>query len=241
MKHMLRFRIAAVLAAGFASLAAPALAEGGSPPVLIELYTSQGCSSCPPADAALGQLAKRSDVVALSLHVDYWDYLGWKDTFASPQYTKRQYAYKRTFGARVVYTPQIVVQGVEDAVGSRNGHVIDLIKMAQAKAEVARMALEEAGASLIARLQPVEGHQAAGTIWVARYDRSREIDIGRGENRGRMLTYHNVVRSLTEGGAWSGDGPYELTLDPPAVGEGVAVWLQEGVAGPIFAAAKYER
>ncbi|MEM9148114.1 MAG: DUF1223 domain-containing protein [Pseudomonadota bacterium] len=207
----------------------------------MELFTSQGCSSCPPADAALGELAKRADVVALSLHVDYWDYLGWRDTFASRANTKRQYAYRESFGARVVYTPQMVIQGVGDAVGSRGAHVADLISMAKEKAVYATLDLATAGEGLVARLLPIEGASVAGVIWVARYVRSRSVDIGRGENRGRQITYHNVVESLENEGSWEGRAPWELALDPPGQGEGVAVWLQEGRTGPIFAAAKFER
>lgn len=211
------------------------------PAVVVELFTSQGCNSCPPADAALGQLAKRADVVALSLHVDYWDYLGWKDTFARAAYTRRQYAYRDSFGARVVYTPQVVVQGMKDAVGSRDAHVADLIGMALEKGAKARLALKAAGAGLVAQLSPAAGRSASGTLWVARYVKAREVDIGRGENRGRSLTYHNVVQNLSEAGHWDGGGPLEVALDPPGEGEGVAVWLQDGAVGPIYAAAKYER
>lgn len=238
-------RTAALLAllatpAAFAPRSADA-ADEAPVPVVVELFTSQGCSSCPPADAALGRLAERADVVALSLHVDYWDYLGWKDTFASPAHTKRQYAYRDRLGARVVYTPQIVVQGVKDAVGSRNAHVADLIAMAREKGVRARITLEPAGGGLVARLVPLAGRTAPGTVWIARYTRVREVDIGRGENRGRLLTYHNVVESLSDGGDWSGAEPLELALDPPALGEGVAVWLQEDRVGPILAAAKHDR
>ncbi len=117
----------------WAVCAVAAFAQGTDNPVVVELFTSQGCSSCPPADAILGDLAGRDDVIALALHVDYWDYIGWKDTFADPSYTKRQRAYARVAGARNIYTPQMVVGGMDHLVGVRPMELSDLIERHNAK------------------------------------------------------------------------------------------------------------
>lgn len=233
--HLLGVVVAASL--GFS---APATAEEpASPKVLVELYTSQGCSSCPAADSLLGDLAKREDVVALSLHVDYWDYLGWRDTFAQSKHTQRQYDYRESFGARVVYTPQMIIQGTDDVVGSREGDVNSLIDAALGDVQPASIEVSETGGTVSATLTP--GAVAApSVIWVARYTRAERVAIGRGENRGREITYHNVVRSLERIGNWAGAAEQEVTLPQPAEDEGVAVWLQSGETGPVYAAAKFE-
>ena len=116
--------------------------------VVVELFTSQGCSSCPPADRILGELAERDDVIALALHVDYWDYLGWKDEFASPQYTKRQRAYARAAGERTIYTPQMVIGGQDHVIGSRPMKVSQAIQKHIAKAQPVRVQLKRNGDTL---------------------------------------------------------------------------------------------
>ncbi|GMG80900.1 thioredoxin family protein [Paralimibaculum aggregatum] len=215
--------------------------------MMVELYTSQGCNSCPPADAALGRMAAREDLVALAFHVDYWDYLGWRDTFARPDHTERQFAYRTALRARMVYTPQVIVQGRSHAVGSHEAEVAGLIEAAQAAqaaAMPAELALEpgRAGGGLTARLEPAPGGGNAGParLWLAVYDRSREVDIGRGENGGKRITYHNIVRELRALLDWDGASAEEVTVPMPPAGQGVAVWLQRAGPGAILCVAKYE-
>ncbi|MEM1344629.1 MAG: DUF1223 domain-containing protein [Pseudomonadota bacterium] len=227
--------IAGLILAGIASVAEadPRTAQ----PVLIELFTSQGCSSCPPADAALATLAEREGVIALSLHVDYWDYLGWRDTFAAAEHTRRQYAYRDAFEARVVYTPQVVVQGRSDAVGMRLDEIERLIETARTQAEGTRIGFDNGAAAL--RVS-IEG-RGGGEIYAALYDRARTVAIERGENRGKTLTYRNVVRNLMRVGFKEAGAPAALDLPNPEAGQGMAVWLQMAGSGPVLAAGRYER
>ncbi len=236
--RMIRSRVLAPL---LLVLLAPAALAEGRPPILVELYTSQGCNSCPPADKALKALAKRADVVPLSLHVDYWDYLGWRDTFARHAHTERQHRYRAALGERAVYTPQVVVQGQEGVVGSKAETVDAAIAAAKTRASPARISLQAGPEGFAAEVAPV-GDGAAGPLRVYRavYDLERRVKIGRGENRGRTLAYANVVRELEAVAEWDGTAPARYEIAPPGPGQGVAVWLQRGAAGPVLCAAKHE-
>lgn len=229
---MSKLRSLLLAAAVSAGLSVPATA---GEVVLVELFTSQGCSSCPPADQLLGELAERSDVLPLSMHVDYWDYLGWRDTFARREFVERQYAYREQMGARVVYTPQMVIQGRHDAVGARVREVMGAIETARAEREGARIRLAESGGMLTAALVPA-GHEADCTVWVAKYRRAAEVEIEHGENSGRTITYHNVVDSLMRVGAWQGRAERTISLPQPDKGEGIAVWVQDDGTGRVLAA-----
>lgn len=218
----------ALLIPSHASTPAPA---GG--PVVIELYHSQGCSSCPPAEADLNAIAGRSDVIALSFAVTYWDRLGWKDTFAAPQFTDRQVAYARA-GRGEVATPEFIINGSEAVVGADRNAL---------RAGVARAAATAPGAAIArdgawVRIAPL-GHQAPATAWLVRYDpRTIDVPVGAGENAGRTLAQRNVVRELVRLGEWRGDDArYAL---PPAHQAGLetAVLVQRGTGGPIVAARK---
>ena len=224
------------------SAAAEPGSAGATQAVVVELYTSQGCSSCPPADALLGELAMRQDVIALSLHVDLWDYIGWKDTFASPMTTARQRAYAQALRARYVYTPQMVIDGRYDVVGSRRNEVRDLIAKAatEPKPLEIRFEAENGGRIVIpAGHAPDEG----ATIWLAVYDKEHETAVERGENRGRTLRYHQVVRELEELGTWQGEEtviPIDFAAAAALGRAGCAVIVQRGRAGRILGAAKME-
>lgn len=188
----------AVLLAGVTGWAvrAPA-AEIRQPSGVVELFTSQGCNSCPPADRVLYELSKEPDVLALAWHVDYWDYLGWKDTFASPAFTKRQRAYAVSLGNAGVYTPQAVVNGRLDVVGSRG------LAVREALAKLARL---DAGANVPISVTVSDGMlkigveatpQATDTVlWMVYYTDRASVEIGHGENAGRKLTYSNIVRDI---------------------------------------------
>ena len=234
---------AAVFLLSIAGLAAPWDAAGqqgdASRPVLVELFTSQGCSSCPPADALLDDLAGRPDVVALSMHVDYWDYIGWKDPYASPQYTARQQRYAEALNLRYVYTPQIVVDGRANVVGSRRAEVLEAIEAAAQRDRPIDITF---GTGSGGKVIIPEGHapDEGATVWLAVYDREHTTQIKRGENAGRSLRNANVVRSFERLGTWTGarlEIPLDLAGARARGRDGCAVIVQQGRAGPVLAAA----
>jgi hypothetical protein len=218
------------------ALAGAALAE--KPVIVVELFTSQGCSSCPPADAFLHKLAKRDDVMALSLHVDYWDYIGWKDVFADPKYTLRQHGYAKAGKRRSVYTPQMIIHGQDHVVGNHPMDVTDLIKTYQKRVQkVALQARRKGGQVVIS----ASGGQGAGPMLVqlVQYEPQATVDIRRGENAGRKISYANVVRAWQVVGEWDGAKP--LSLKARSKGDlPVVVIVQRKGFGPIVAAARVE-
>jgi len=220
-----------------------ARAAGDTPPLLVELFTSQGCSSCRPADAYMEELARRDDLVALSMHVNYWDYIGWKDPFASNATTDRQRAYGRRLDRGQVYTPQIVIDGRDGVVGSNRRAVERAIDDARA-AQRLRLRLR-----IDARLAPDGGlvvvvpaapsFKGAADVWLARFDAERVTPVPRGENAGYVIRNVNVVRSLAHIGMWSGK-PLEIDLPPDVLmaGEGgrdgCVVIVQIAGLGPVL-------
>jgi len=199
-------------------------------PVLIELFTSQGCNSCPPADALLGELAKQPGVLALAFHVDYWNGLGWSDPFSSKLATERQHDYAQRLGKRSIYTPQLVVDGSDDAVGSDRADVTQLIAAARRRT-AAGPTIEIRGNNTI---HLGDGPATAATVWLAGYDPSHVTPVGRGENGGRTLTEYQVVRQLTRLGRWTGAAAdYAL---PAVEAEGAILFVQPDAAGPMLAA-----
>ncbi|MBI1245548.1 MAG: DUF1223 domain-containing protein [Alphaproteobacteria bacterium] len=187
----MRNLIAGLLAGAAALGAVPAAAEG---PVVVELFTSQGCSSCPPADALLKELAGRKDVVALSFHVDYWDRLGWKDPFSSPAATARQRAYARALSLNTVYTPQAVVDGRIDAIGSDRRALARAIENAQ-KVRHVEASLVREGGEVVVRVAGLEAPQRANVSLVT-FVREAVTRVVAGENGGRTLKNANIVRSV---------------------------------------------
>jgi hypothetical protein len=189
--------LAAVLLCAAASFC-PAPSFAAEPaPVVVELFTSQGCNSCPPTDAVLGELAKRDDVLPLSFHVTYWDRLGWPDSFGLEASTLRQKAYADGLGRRSLYTPQMVVGGRLDVLGSQRGRVLEAVELLQSHPEP-RPAIANGELILAA------GEQGACTLWLIGFDRAHDVTIERGENRGRTLRYLNVVRTIERLGRWTG-------------------------------------
>jgi hypothetical protein len=249
--HMNR-RLHAALVLASLTVIAPARAEPPFPqselarPVraVVELFTSQGCSSCPPADALLKSYVESKDVMALSLPVDYWDYIGWKDTLASPRNTERQRAYAKTFGIGPVYTPQAVINGTNQALGSSRQEI--------------DFAIEQTASAFAARRVPVRfWHQSnsivietgaapdgaevkEATIWLAVLQKTANVAIKRGENGGKSLTYYNVVRDMTPVGLWNGK-PATIQLAQAAINlpesEESIVLVQESETGSIIGAA----
>ncbi|MEL6618865.1 MAG: DUF1223 domain-containing protein [Pseudomonadota bacterium] len=225
--HLISKVFAAVLA-----LASPVAADS---PVVVELFTSQGCSSCPPADALLHELADRDDVIALALHVDYWDYIGWKDEFADPAHAKRQRGYALAGNRRSIYTPQMIVNGETDIVGTKPMKLSKAI--ADHAARPARMALEVArNGSDLQITAPANGTGGPFVVYMLRYQPERTARITRGENAGHTLAYANVTQDWKILFEWDGMTP----LDIAAVAEGdlpIVVMVQQGLHGPIMAAA----
>lgn len=226
--------------ATWAMLLSPDAATAADDVVMVELFTSQGCTSCPPADENLGKLANRDDVIALSLHVDYWDYLGWRDTFARPEHTVRQKSYRDAMGARVIYTPQVVVQGEFDVPGYRPDQIDEAIGVAQRLSRTANIKIQRADGMLKA-IVTSKGDVSKCTIWVASYNRSSTVEIQRGENAGKQITYHNVVDKLMRVGSRDSNAPQEIALPQPEPGTGVAVWLQDDETKRILSASYINR
>jgi len=216
------------------------LAEAPKPRAVIELFTSQGCGKCPPADALLGRLAADPSLITLSFAVDYWDYLGWKDTAARPEFTQRQRAYSEVRGDRAVYTPQVVVDGRTHVVGSDRAAIDGAIADHRREAHTLTVDVdvETSSDALVVRVgdaPPAIGATRA-TLWLVRYDVLRTVPIGKGENSGRTVTYSHLVKSLQPIGVWKGRAVrIELPLQETVHdgGEGCAVLLQvESDNGP---------
>ena len=212
-------------------------------PWLVELFTSQGCSSCPPSDAYLGSLARRQDIVALSFHVDYWDYIGWKDAFATRTTTDRQRAYARVLKQRYVYTPEMVVEGIGHDTGRERAGIERLLTQAQ-RHPTARATPElsrTAGGALTVKLAafPLDGQPA--DITLALYDRRHSTPVASGENQGRMLDNFNIVRRLEVLSRWDGSAATwtveDARLQP---GLGAAVIVQHADHGPVIGCNKLE-
>jgi hypothetical protein len=231
--------------AALALAAALPASAGGKRPVVVELFTSQGCSSCPPADQLLARLADRHDVLALSLPVTYWDMLGWRDTLASDANTRRQKAYAAAMGRGGIYTPQMIVDGVDDLVGGREAAV---------DAAIAARAGDMAAVPVDLRATRSELHIAVGagdpgpstyaTIWLFHILGKATVTVGGGENDGHTLNYRNVVRDVKVVGMWKGQ-PVALDLPRSDMSnmphDAVAVVLQEGSYGRIIGAAEITR
>jgi hypothetical protein len=229
------------LALAFLSFTAPAVAQD-KPRAVIELFTSQGCSSCPPADKLMNELARDPTLIVITLPVDYWDYLGWKDTLAHSSFTHRQKAYSAQRGDRQVYTPQAVINGAVHAVGSERNAIDKAIGNTRQKALTVNVSIEKTDSGYRAVLPASQG--ANGHVWLIPMVRERSVQIGRGENTGRSITYSNVARGLTRLAVWNGDGQ---TIDIaassiPAESEGIVVLVQSGSdkkPGMIIGAARH--
>ncbi|MCD2174512.1 DUF1223 domain-containing protein [Rhizobium sp. C4] len=236
-------RLVLLIAVSILPLAAAQAEDTGAPKGVVELFTSQGCNSCPPADAVLGELAHRGDLLALSYHVDYWNYLGWADTLSSKQNTGRQYGYAATMSRSNVYTPQAVLNGRTDVNGADKGAI-----------ETGLKKLEGAGQGLSIPIQAsvngkemdisVGAGKGSGDVVIAYFKRKQTVPITRGENSGKTITYLNSVTEVETVGMWKGDA-LQLKLPVSVMDmreyDGCAVLLQQtgpnGEPGPILGAA----
>lgn len=235
--------LTALAALSWQSSAMPAAAEGVKRMDVLELFTSQGCSSCPPADELLGSYAKRSDVVALSFPVSYWDHLGWKDTLAKDSFNQRQRSYAKMRGDREIYTPQLIVNGLIHAVGSHRGAVEAALKKTGPRLDKAwvPVSLSYAGGDvrLDAGAAPAGSTERSGTLWLVFYSDAITVPIRRGENHGREITYTNVVRQLLPAGAWDGKpARYDVKIPHAFPFDGCAALLQSDTTSMVLGAAK---
>jgi hypothetical protein len=229
----LRGRVAAAAWALATAAGTPALAADAQHPTVVELFQSQGCSSCPPANANALALSGRPDLLILSFGVTYWDQLGWKDTFASPQYTRRQWDYAHALRHTDVWTPQVVVNGRADVVGARRDELEALIRHEDRGSGGPVITVQ--GDRVAVGAAPVRG---SAEVLLVRYDPNIvQVPISRGENAGRTLPHKNVVKSLVRLGSWSGAAEaYRLPATAPGLKS--ALLIQDGPGGPILAAAR---
>ncbi|MER2508362.1 thioredoxin family protein [Amaricoccus sp.] len=217
-------------------LLVPRGAEAQSP-VVLELFTSQGCSSCPPADELLTELSQIDGVIALALHVDYWDYFGWKDTFGDKAYTKRQKTYARALRQRTLFTPQMIVQGEEMVVGRDAATIFDRIAEHRSQPAPVDLGISRDGDVLKVELAPRVLGIGPADVQVVEFTPTDEVLIEGGENAGKSITYTNVVTNWQVVGRWDGATATELSIED--VGKGpLAVIVQEASQGQILNAAK---
>jgi hypothetical protein len=236
--------LAASAAGAALALAAPGLAAAA--PVVVELFTSQGCSSCPPADAFMRELKDRPGVIAVSYNVDYWDYLGWRDTLGSPVFSRRQRDYAARRGDGKVYTPQMVINGRRHEVGSRKDAIYQAIteEAGMPDSTTVAMRASETPSEVIIAVDgaPTDRLRQDSTVWVLVVAPSISVPITRGENAGNEFTYANVVRRIIPAGSWHGEA---VTLKLPKAdlmaeaGEFCVALLQVGGVGPIIGATLY--
>ncbi len=225
-----RLALAALVAGIFSASVA---AVSAAPRAVLELFTSQGCSSCPPADKLVGELAKDPSLVAISLPIDIWDYLGWKDTLALPGHAARQRGYARVRGDRDVYTPQMVVNGSTHVLGSDRAAIERVIAETDRNPAIMSLpVLLSVGADdLTVTVKSAPGAPTAAEVWLCPVARAIVVAIGRGENGGRTVTYHNVVRGWRKLGDWTGtDAIWRVPISELETGsvDAAAVMVQEG-------------
>ncbi|MBT9244883.1 DUF1223 domain-containing protein [Gemmobacter fulvus] len=216
---------------GFAAMAA---AQQG--PVVVELYTSQGCSSCPPADEFFATLADDPSLIPLALHVDYWDYIGWEDRFASPSYTARQKAYARAAGSRTIYTPQMIVDGGARVEGNDPEAVAAAITAARQSLEPVQLQVQREGDTLHIRAESAEGIGMPLRVQLVRYRKEATVEITHGENAGRSVTYRNIVTSWEKLGEWAGHPPLDIDAAMAGQEPAVVILQREGPAEIVAAA-----
>ena len=228
-----------ILLCALIGFATPAQAQQG--PVVVELFTSQGCAACPPADKLLESLAAREDVIAMGLHVDYWDYIGWADSFGQDKFSNRQKAYARAKGRSSVYTPQMIVGGIDEVKGSSMAQVMGTIGThlsMKLTYDGVRINLSGTrGKDVSIEAVAPEGLPYAADVQLVRYKDAEDVEIMAGENAGRTISYRNIVTSWNVLGTWDGVGTFRRTVDVEGT-DAVVIVIQEQGMGPIIAAAR---
>ncbi|MCI5041246.1 MAG: DUF1223 domain-containing protein [Donghicola eburneus] len=222
----------------FAGIGSMAAAQSSTSPVVVELYTSQGCSSCPSADRVLEKLSARDDILPLSLHVDYWDYIGWADTFANPAFTERQKVYARTMGERMIYTPQMVINGGAHVVGNRPMDVADALNLAKDTRGATSLSVRLDGSTLRIQAMAIDPAGAPYAVQFVTYLPEETVKIKRGENAGKEVTYVNVVSGWQHVGEWDGTGEFTAAVNTTPEEDEHAVILQKANQGEVVAAAR---
>jgi hypothetical protein len=227
--------VVALIGAVLGSMVPASAVADARHPTVVELFQSQGCSDCPPANANVMALSERPDLLTLSLGVTYWDHLGWKDTFASPQYTKRQWDYAHAFRRSEVFTPEVVVNGRADVVGSNRSELEALISHESRTTDEPNIDVSNDVVRIGAG-----SRNASADVWLVRYDPNIvQVPIQSGENEGRTLPHKNVVKELVKLGEWTGKpDTYHV---PPAGRPGLrsAVLVQDGAGGAILTALRF--
>lgn len=237
MRRLVSF-VGMALSTGLA--AGPAVSDDGGQgvPVVVEFYTSQGCSSCPPADELFAEIVTMPGVIALALHVDYWDYLGWKDVFGRPAHTARQKAYAKAHRERTIYTPQMIVEGEDLLIGHDASSLRDRIAAHAAVPAPVSVALDRAGAMLSIVIVPRNGPVGAAEVHLVEYLPSHAMTVEAGENAGYHHDFVNIVTGWATIAAWDGREPLEIDHELGSdVAEGLAVIVQSLRHGPILGAA----
>jgi len=247
MKNSLRHKISFGLVMS-AALAAPAMAGEvkAAPKAVVELFTSQGCSSCPPADALLKNIEARPDVIALAYHVDYWDYIGWPDTFGAKDNTDRQQAYAKAWGSSNIYTPELVVNGRKDVVGSNKPEVDGALSQASLEVPVA-LSIDSDNMLHVSINGKADEEHGAG-VWLVTYITKAPVKVERGENAGQTIEYTQVVTGRHILGMWDPQSgaslklPLDEVLSAPSDGAVILVQRErDGLPGPIMGAASFVR
>jgi hypothetical protein len=229
--------------AALASLGWPGRAANHARPVVVELFTSQGCSSCPPADAFLKDLKEMKGIIAISLHVDYWDYLGWRDTLGDKAFSQRQYDYAHRRGDMDVYTPQMIVNGEKYFVGSNRREIMAAIEATRAAPDPlwVPLTIAHAGSEIVITADAVANAPEA-TLWLMPTAPAITVKIARGENAGRDIAYYNVARKIVPAGMWKG-AAMKLALPVDGVftadSKACVALLQTGTLGRVIGAASW--
>lgn len=226
---------------GVATLFSAAMAEAQNQPVVLELYTSQGCAACPPADKLMEQLADSDEVIALALHVDYWDYIGWADSFGQAAFSARQKSYARARGRASVYTPQMIVAGIDEVKGSAAQQIRAKINahLAEPFSRAVTLTLVEEGAQTLRLTATAQSALAyAADLHLIRYRDSAEVEILGGENAGQTITYRNIVTDWDLLARWDGTEPLSALI-PKGQADAVVVIVQEQGYGPILNAVRW--
>lgn len=238
-----RRRCLALGAGAGAAALAPAAWASAPIDVVVELFSSQGCNSCPPGDKLLTELRDRPGVLALTFHVDYWDYLGWKDTLGSAEFSQRQYDYAKARGDMDVFTPQMIVNGEKQMVGSQRSEVFAVLAQSRKPAWPVSVEMSDNGKEIVIALgAAAEGGDA--TLWVMPVLDNTTVKIEKGEMAGRTISYSNVVRKLIPAAMWTGAAttvslPKDGVLTPDSTG--CVALLQQGKVGPVLGCASWGR
>ena len=218
---------------------AAAASVQAEPVVVVELYTSQGCSSCPPADEFVAMLAANPQILPLALHVDYWDYIGWEDKFANPKFTDRQKAYAKAVGSRTIYTPQLIIGGADRIEGFAPDETAERLRAHLEAGMPVRLTVTRDGDRLVIRAEADPSLDGPIRVQLVRYKPEETVTIERGENAGKTISYSNIVTSWERLEDWSGQEPLEVTA--PFIGdEPGAVILQEQGPAAILAAVRID-